>query len=75
MNTSKKNDVTGTIDQNEEIFENSNGTVSNANHTKRSNLEVIADQIIRDNFKRSSSMNPEKQGKNSRRIRVDDQIM
>lgn len=39
LNTTSKKDITNTIDQNEELFENSNGV----DLTKRSNLEVLAD--------------------------------
>jgi hypothetical protein len=45
------------INQNEEIFENSNGTVG-IDLTQRSNLDILAEQIIKENLKRSSSMNP-----------------
>jgi hypothetical protein len=44
LNTSKK-DLTNTVDQNEEIFENSNG-LEGVNLTKRSNLDILAEQII-----------------------------
>jgi len=75
MKTSKKDvSIPNTIvNQNEEIFENSNGTVG-VDLTQRSNLDILAEQIIKDNLRRSSSMKPGSHVKTSRRLKVDNQL-